>query len=338
MKALQCEMCGSQDMLKQDGYFVCQHCGTKYSVEEAKKMMVEGTVEVQGTVKVDNSDTIKNYLEMVKLAVESEDVNTADTYITKILELDTNNYEAWFYRAKITGWGSSIANDKTKTAVVAAKKAISLAPDENKEEVAEELMNWITAQNLALVNIAKTISSDYTILNRLMLQWIDIVNEIPNLSADAIKKEIELCKNLCEQSKSAFGPIDRAIYATYFAFNNNEPYYITFAKKLAPKIKESDSSYEIPEKKGGCYVATAVYGSYDCPEVWTLRRFRDYTLAESVFGRLFIRMYYAVSPTLVKWFGKTEWFKNLWKPTLDKMVAKLNAEGVEDTPYEDKNW
>ena len=236
MKALQCEMCGSQDMVKQDGYFVCQHCGTRYSVEEAKKMMVEGTVEVQGTVKVDNSDTIKNYLEMVKLAVESEDVNTADTYITKILELDSNNFEAWFYRAKITGWGSSIANDKTKTAVVAAKKAISLAPDENKEEVAEELMNWITAQNLALVNIAKTISSDYTILNRLMLQWIDIVNEIPNLSADAIKKEIELCKNLCEQSKSAFGPIDRAIYATYFAFNNNEPYYITFAKKLAPKI------------------------------------------------------------------------------------------------------
>ena len=69
-----------------------------------------------------------------------------------------------------------------------------------------------------------------------------------------------------------------------------------------------------------------------------MRRFRDYTLAESVLGRLFIRTYYAISPTLVKWFGKTEWFKNLWKPTLDKMVAKLNADGVEDTPYEDKNW
>lgn len=27
----------------------------------------------------------------------------------------------------------------------------------------------------------------------------------------------------------------------------------------------------------GCYVATCVYGSYDCPEVWTLRRFRDYS-------------------------------------------------------------
>ena len=27
---------------------------------------------------------------------------------------------------------------------------------------------------------------------------------------------------------------------------------------------------------GGCYVATAVYGSYDCPEVWVLRRYRDF--------------------------------------------------------------
>ena len=39
-----------------------------------------------------------------------------------------------------------------------------------------------------------------------------------------------------------------------------------------------------------------------------------------------------------KWFGKTEWFKNLWKPTLDRMVEKLNGNGVEDTPYEDKEW
>lgn len=89
---------------------------------------------------------------------------------------------------------------------------------------------------------------------------------------------------------------------------------------------------------GGCYVATAVYGSYDCPHVWTLRRFRDNTLAETWYGRAFIRTYYAISPTLVKWFGKTEWFKNLWKPTLDRMVENLNESGVEDTPYDDRAW
>lgn len=90
--------------------------------------------------------------------------------------------------------------------------------------------------------------------------------------------------------------------------------------------------------KSGCYVATAVYGSYDCPEVWTLRRFRDTTLAETWYGRAFIKFYYAVSPTLVKWFGDAEWFKKMWKGHLDQMVADLQAKGVESTPYEDKNW
>lgn len=90
--------------------------------------------------------------------------------------------------------------------------------------------------------------------------------------------------------------------------------------------------------KSGCYVATAVYGSYDCPQVWTLRRYRDYTLAETWYGRAFIHTYYAISPTLVKWFGKTKWFKNMWKPRLDKMVIKLQKSGVESTPYEDRKW
>ena len=43
MKQLKCEMCGSTNLMKEDGVFVCQSCGCKYSVEEAKKMMVEGT-------------------------------------------------------------------------------------------------------------------------------------------------------------------------------------------------------------------------------------------------------------------------------------------------------
>jgi hypothetical protein len=108
------------------------------------------------------------------------------------------------------------------------------------------------------------------------------------------------------------------------------------------KIKKYNPSYEPPVINmgggGGCYVATAVYGSYDCPQVWTLRRYRDYTLAETWYGRAFVHTYYAISPTLVKWFGHTEWFKNMWKGKLDRMVAELNADGVEDTPYEDRNW
>ncbi len=92
------------------------------------------------------------------------------------------------------------------------------------------------------------------------------------------------------------------------------------------------------KRKVGCYIVTAVYGSYDCPEVWTLRRFRDDSLARSVFGRAFIRVYYAVSPTLVKHFGELGWFKRMWRSILDRLVRHFQDKGVESTPYEDRDW
>lgn len=88
---------------------------------------------------------------------------------------------------------------------------------------------------------------------------------------------------------------------------------------------------------GGCYIATAVYGSYDCPEVWTFRRYRDEHLASSAFGRMFIKTYYAVSPTVVKWFGETEWFNRFWRGKLDKIAIDLKRKGYDDTPYLDRD-
>ena len=88
----------------------------------------------------------------------------------------------------------------------------------------------------------------------------------------------------------------------------------------------------------GYYVATCVYGSYDCPEVWTLRRFRDNSLAKNIFGRAFIKTYYAISPTIVKWFGDTTLFKNFWRKKLNRLVTKLQAEGYDCTPYNDPEY
>jgi hypothetical protein len=89
------------------------------------------------------------------------------------------------------------------------------------------------------------------------------------------------------------------------------------------------------EKIKGCYVATAVYGSYDCPEVWLLRRYRDQFLDSRWFGKLFIKAYYTLSPTAVKLFGETKWFNTLWRSVLDRKIRKLRAKGYQDTPYND---
>ena len=90
-------------------------------------------------------------------------------------------------------------------------------------------------------------------------------------------------------------------------------------------------------KKSGCYIATAIYGSYDCPQVWTLRRYRDNILAKTWYGRLFIQIYYFISPTFVRLFGHTKWFNNLGKNRLDNMVIILNSKGISDESYDDEN-
>ena len=97
-----------------------------------------------------------------------------------------------------------------------------------------------------------------------------------------------------------------------------------------------DKSINTGNSNNGCYIATCVYGSYDCPEVWTLRRFRDYILDKTWYGRGFVKCYYAISPTLVKLFGNKKWFKSFWKKKIDAIVLKLNILGIENTSYIDK--
>lgn len=417
MKQLTCEMCGSTELMKQDGVFVCQTCGTKYSVEEAKKMMVEGTVEVAGTVKVDDSAKIANYYTMAENAYDASNQKEAESYCNKIIEIEPNNYKAWLLKGRAAGWQSTLANIRVEESVNCFNKAIDNAPEDKVEEVKKVASDEISKLSLALItlccdnyskngsiNNANTIKKNvqavklYSLLflakcgvkatdlnasialkingavvsayqndikkdywgstghpskgawDRYTEQcWaaIDLINLAINLSDDdgvadktRYENKIFILKEL--ESSGSYHYSNGGWSKEYTYTGEGKQKIIDMIMECHNKIKEIDPSYVIPERpqqtSNGCYVATAVYGSYDCPQVWTLRRFRDYTLAETWYGRAFIRTYYAISPTLVKWFGHTEWFKNMWKGKLDRMVANLNAEGVEDTPYEDKVW
>lgn len=79
------------------------------------------------------------------------------------------------------------------------------------------------------------------------------------------------------------------------------------------------------EEKGGCFIATEVYGSYFAPEVVLLRKIRDDVLEQNIIGRIFISLYYALSPYLAKRISTHENIKKLIKiRVLDKLVSKLS--------------
>lgn len=358
MKQLTCEMCGSTELMKQDGVFVCQTCGCKYSVEEAKKMMVEGTVDVQGTVTVDNSAFVQKYLQNARRAKQKEDWEETEKYYNMVEQNDPTNIEAIFYSAYGKAKGSLTESDiyKRKAVFKVLQNSVSVIDDNYNTEKADEEKAVIEAITDDIIAMAGS--------NFVYTEWKNQYGSVTRTNKYetealfyALSVEyITSLKNIIEKYDTSEWNKIRYIFLAVIRISEYQRDHmgLTVAAKnncnttiveMHAMIKEFEPDHEIPtfEKieetaSGGCYVATAVYGSYDCPQVWTLRRYRDNTLAETWYGRAFIHTYYAISPTLVKWFGHTDWFKNMWKGKLDRMVASLNADGVEDTPYQDKNW
>ena len=55
---------------------------------------------------------------------------------------------------------------------------------------------------------------------------------------------------------------------------------------------------------GGCFIATAAYGSYIEPHVKILRDFRDRFLLGNTVGNIFVRLYYTYSPLIAEFIAK----------------------------------
>ena len=111
MAKLTCEMCNGTDFAKQDGFFVCQGCGVKYSVEEAKKIMGNEAVAPaeapqHGGAKVDN------LLQLAQSSYDSKNYAQAENFCNEILALDASNYAAWKLKGEAVNYQITVSNDR----------------------------------------------------------------------------------------------------------------------------------------------------------------------------------------------------------------------------------
>ncbi|MDR0911589.1 MAG: TFIIB-type zinc finger domain-containing protein [Methanobrevibacter sp.] len=378
MKKLECEICGSTDIIKEDGLWVCQSCGAKYSTEEAKKMMVEGTV------KIDNSSKIQNLKILADRALENKQYDEGYKYYEEILFSEADNYEAIFNMSLCKFYTSKLGNLHLDGVVSSAKSAIDIAKTKLDNEKLNDFVFKTVSEihicgNMAFSNMLLTnldvmsqkdgfyqawASLDYCI-NLLYEFFENGISQFDTLKLSILKDLISFgednyfkiyIKSFSDGSGS-FIPYnkflggyksklrelnkkeDLNVYEESNNLNNDLIDHLTINNNINlkghaksnlndnPKKEDlniqKDSNLKNNQKNGACYIATSVYGSYDSPEVWTLRIFRDNVLSKSLCGKLFIKCYYSISPTLVKYFGNKKWFNQLFKRILDEIIYDL---------------
>ena len=332
MAIISCPECGKQIS---DRAISCPDCGCPINTSPAESAQAAASKELE------------KLLLLARRAREAADSKNAKKYYDQILIKDPGNWEAIFYsvyfeasECKIIGISS--AANSVANSIYSTFAAISDLTDEKEQDSAlDTIISSAVAISLLFANGAISHYNNHSSVSGASTECGTRV-----VCAGNIYEEIENSLKKLFPNKKVKLANHQKNFATYLSKYSkwyNFSYRTNTLNRLANEIKQVDPSYQAQtttttNTSGGCYVATAVYGSYDCPQVWTLRRFRDNTLAATWFGRLFIYIYYAISPTIVKWFGDTQWFKKLWSTRLDKMVENLNSNGVDDTPYNDISW
>ena len=109
---------------------------------------------------------------------------------------------------------------------------------------------------------------------------------------------------------------------------DNIPVISTAAFEVVGKgegVTQADQGAE--EKKGGCLIATAAFGSEMAPQVQFLREIRDNTVLQTESGSAFMtgfnQFYYSFSPTIADYERENPAFKEAVKITLTPLLTSL---------------
>lgn len=149
MSALTCDLCGGKLVMGTQGVATCDSCGMEHSADRMK----EKVQEIKGTVRVDSTHMIDNYIEMAQSARNAGNNAEAESYCNKIIEIDPANYTAWMIKGEAAAWQSTLQNSRFGEGVRAFAKGIEYAPEDEKEDVIETAKDQIKSLSIAMISL-----------------------------------------------------------------------------------------------------------------------------------------------------------------------------------------
>lgn len=297
----------------------CMYCGGDIFVKEAVE-------QYSKTVNLDN------LFNLAKMAQESSNHEEALSYFTKILEFDSNNHMAWFGKGISSGWLSSLPNIRLSELSSCVDQAIILAPVETQVEyrnkAALEINNITNALNNIAVksfNMCITIDTYREFITRMwiLISWYQKASDYKPDNVVLLKNIINAVHQYMQRYECIGGA--QKVFLTNEGYAGAKKIILETEEKI--KAIEPDFKAHIPahEQGGGCFIATAVYGNYEAPEVQIFRQLRDNILSTNKFGRSMIWIYYQVSPIWVRLFYHNQAVLSATRIVLDLLAKRIQA-------------
>lgn len=310
---------------------------------------------IKHTSDTDISLKLQHIIKLCETALAANNGQEALLYANQILELDANNTAGWLYKMKSTYATSTLGDLKCREIIAYGGRAIESSPTPEFSIQIFEFFLTVCLNHLKFcmgqlqdtepikalydaelrLNLSKatekTLSADQ-VCNVILNQKDEILSlrfHVPNAMITNNSNLAHLTGEIAKQWVYFQNSINERfnIYGTYMneiALNEYRG-LLNQIKEGLPEEKMNEISTEnmTNEQKSGCYIATAVYGSYSAPEVIVLRRFRDCYLRKHFLGRGFIKIYYFASPTIARWLNNKEHFNRAVRSMLNRFVSYL---------------
>lgn len=158
MAQLTCELCGGTNLLKQDGVFVCQDCGCKYTLEEARKIMNGGAGVPAAAEPAASTESKKlaNLYQLARRAKDEDNSENAAKYYEQIMLEEPDSWEAAFYQTYYTAMQCKIGQIASAANLVTSclENVFGLIRDKvTDEEAQSSAVSEVTARVVLISNM-----------------------------------------------------------------------------------------------------------------------------------------------------------------------------------------
>lgn len=319
----QCPACKKNIQIPDDAETsLCMYCGQSIFIKDVAQITV--------------GPSITNLLGLARTASMAGNAAEAESYYTRVLELDPSISEAWLGKGKSAGWQSSIVSMRFGEILTSFSHAIATASETDKSTTILSCQNEVNSLVVTLYGMARkhmleyvslpNIWADYLVQVSQMLTTLETVSSWHPTDKVTLENIVHLCKD----------NIEGVAYRDQFDNNTPKSCHLSpeYESLLSQKLNEAtraltalDSSYSAPtiekKKADACFVVTATMGDPEHPTVVLLRQFRDEWILQRHQGQRLVAYYYRYGPSAAKLIGRSRSLRALSLALVVKPAAWL---------------